>query len=305
MKKPWWQQEVTIAWAMLLVFPLGTLLVWLYAPWRNQVKWVWTGFAVLMALVILGIAAAVVDEEGKSSSPTSAQRQPTAQATAPEAVSTPVYVEATATAEPETPTPNATATAQYPKPVVTPGPPLRIASYLKALATAAAGDMQSRYVQATATQQAQEQLSRYLEGVATSEANRAAKETSQAEPTTPPIAGCTVNDVDKYLDGLDDIRPRVQAVLGDTSSSYGSLLDKATTIHDEVQEWDVPSCAADLHQYVMASLDAMRESYQASELGDYATALTLMERSVEMSDQMNLYEGLLIQQYPDVVDMQD
>ena len=66
MKRPWWQQEVTIAWAMMLVFPIGILMMWLYAPWRKRFKWVWTGVAVFAALMIIG--GVFGDDSGKSTS---------------------------------------------------------------------------------------------------------------------------------------------------------------------------------------------------------------------------------------------
>jgi len=196
MKKPWWQHEVTIAWALILFFPLGLLLMWIYAPWRKGFKWLWTAVFVIISTIVIATPSGKGDDPSAEVSEVGVATEPAVS----DARSTAAYLWATAASEPETPTPNATATAQYLKPIVTPGPPLRIASYLKTLA-AAAGDMQSRYVQATATQQAQEQLSRYLEGVATqqaqeqlsrylegvatSEAERAAEETRQAEPPQP------------------------------------------------------------------------------------------------------------------------
>jgi len=54
MKKPWWQHEAVIAWAMILFLPLGILMMWLYAPWRNRFKWLWTGvFVFVPALTVV------------------------------------------------------------------------------------------------------------------------------------------------------------------------------------------------------------------------------------------------------------
>ena len=55
-RKPWWQQEGTIILALVLVFPLGVFLMWLYAPWQRRSKWILTGVAALAAIVILVIA---------------------------------------------------------------------------------------------------------------------------------------------------------------------------------------------------------------------------------------------------------
>jgi len=38
---------------MILFFPLGVLLMWLYAPWRNRFKWMWTGIAAFLALMVV------------------------------------------------------------------------------------------------------------------------------------------------------------------------------------------------------------------------------------------------------------
>jgi hypothetical protein len=56
-KQPWWRHEAAIAWAMILVFPLGILLMWLYAPWRSRFKWMWTAIAAFFALMIVAGAA--------------------------------------------------------------------------------------------------------------------------------------------------------------------------------------------------------------------------------------------------------
>jgi hypothetical protein len=55
--RPWWQHEAAIAWAIILVFPLGILLMWLYAPWRKRFKWTWTGIAAFSALLVVVGAA--------------------------------------------------------------------------------------------------------------------------------------------------------------------------------------------------------------------------------------------------------
>lgn len=60
-RKPWWQHEASIAWALILFFPLGLLLMWKYAPWRNRFKWGWTIALPLLTLFIL--AAAIPDPE--------------------------------------------------------------------------------------------------------------------------------------------------------------------------------------------------------------------------------------------------
>jgi hypothetical protein len=56
--KRWWQRPATIVVAMVVWFPLGLILMWMYAPWRARWKWGWT--AVFAAIVLLiGIAGAV------------------------------------------------------------------------------------------------------------------------------------------------------------------------------------------------------------------------------------------------------
>lgn len=63
-KRPWWQHEAVIAWAMILLFPLGLILMWLYAPWRPKFKWAWTAvFGVVMLLVIIGSATGGGDKK--------------------------------------------------------------------------------------------------------------------------------------------------------------------------------------------------------------------------------------------------
>ena len=54
--RPWWQQEAAIVLALVLVFPLGVFLMWLYAPWQKRSKWILTGVAALAAIVIFSIA---------------------------------------------------------------------------------------------------------------------------------------------------------------------------------------------------------------------------------------------------------
>jgi hypothetical protein len=57
MRKPWWQHEATIAWALILFFPLGIFMMWRYAPWRGRFKWLWTAAAAIVALLIVAGAA--------------------------------------------------------------------------------------------------------------------------------------------------------------------------------------------------------------------------------------------------------
>lgn len=66
MKKPWWQQEGAIAWALILFFPLGIFMMWRYAPWRNRFKWLWSAAAAIVILFI--VAGAVGGRETKDSS---------------------------------------------------------------------------------------------------------------------------------------------------------------------------------------------------------------------------------------------
>jgi hypothetical protein len=42
---------------MVLLFPLGLVLMWLYAPWRPRTKWIWSGVGVLVGLAIVGSVA--------------------------------------------------------------------------------------------------------------------------------------------------------------------------------------------------------------------------------------------------------
>jgi hypothetical protein len=160
-KRPWWQQGVAIAWAMILVFPLGILLMWLYAPWRGRFKWIWTGVAAFAALVIIG--AAIPSEEKDSSATVSPLVSATQEAPASAAP-------AAATSEPGTPTPDATI----------------VAGYVEAVATQQAEQQIAQYVQAVATQQAEQQMARYIDGIATSTAEQAAMATREAAAQPPP-----------------------------------------------------------------------------------------------------------------------
>jgi len=55
MTKPWWQSQIVIIAALILFFPLGLGLMWLYAPWRLGFKWGWTGFfGIMTVLAIIG-----------------------------------------------------------------------------------------------------------------------------------------------------------------------------------------------------------------------------------------------------------
>ena len=126
MKRPWWQQEVTIAWAMMLVFPIGILMMWLYAPWRKRFKWIWTGVAVFAALMIIG--GVFGDDSGKSTSSDTAlvvTESSTKPTKTKEPTSTP---KPTATIKP-TKTPKATKTPE-PPPTATPEPYMLLASCL-------------------------------------------------------------------------------------------------------------------------------------------------------------------------------
>ena len=49
-KRPWWQHEAIIIAALLVYFPIGLVLMWLWAPWRKRFKWAWTGVAVLLTV---------------------------------------------------------------------------------------------------------------------------------------------------------------------------------------------------------------------------------------------------------------
>jgi len=62
--RPWWQQEVSIAWALILFFPVGLWLMWRYAPWRRQFKWIWTiATPIAILFVALSIVAASIPSE--------------------------------------------------------------------------------------------------------------------------------------------------------------------------------------------------------------------------------------------------
>jgi hypothetical protein len=127
-KQPWWQQEVSIAWALILFFPLGLWLMWKYAPWRNRFKWIWTGVTPFAALMIVAAAIPSQDNEnsvsnGVLSTPaiaaTSAAAPPPTSAAAYKTVASPPTSAAAATS---TVAPQPTATPQPPKPTATPKP---------------------------------------------------------------------------------------------------------------------------------------------------------------------------------------
>jgi len=65
MKKPWWQHEAAIAWALILFFPLGIFMMWRYAPWRNRFKWLWTTAGAIVVLLV--VAGAVGGSEAGDS----------------------------------------------------------------------------------------------------------------------------------------------------------------------------------------------------------------------------------------------
>jgi predicted lipoprotein with Yx(FWY)xxD motif len=50
-KRPWWQHEAIIIAVLLVYFPIGIVLMWLWAPWRKRFKWLWTGVAALLVVV--------------------------------------------------------------------------------------------------------------------------------------------------------------------------------------------------------------------------------------------------------------
>ena len=104
-KQPWWQQEVSIAWALILFFPLGLWLMWKYAPWRNRFKWIWTGVTPFAALMI--VAAAIPQQNNENSASNGVLSTPAVAATSTAAPQpTPATVHNTAAPEP-------TSTAAY------------------------------------------------------------------------------------------------------------------------------------------------------------------------------------------------
>jgi len=57
---------------MVFVFPVGLILMWLYAPWRVRTKWIWSGiFAALIALWIVGTVSGDDPKQTASSAVTS------------------------------------------------------------------------------------------------------------------------------------------------------------------------------------------------------------------------------------------
>jgi hypothetical protein len=101
MKKPWWQHEGAIAWALVVFFPLGLFMMWRYAPWRKRFKFLWTAAIPIVVLIIIGAAVGGTETED-SSEPAEAQATPA------DAVGTPTrtaaelaYIEAVTTQQAE------------------------------------------------------------------------------------------------------------------------------------------------------------------------------------------------------------
>lgn len=120
MKKPWWQHEAAIAWALILFFPLGIFTMWRYAPWRNRFKWLWTVITPIVALFVVAAAVGGASEETDDSSATAGVSPPAASPTRPAPGLTAVTSEVLVP-EP-TATPKATATPEPPKATEESGP---------------------------------------------------------------------------------------------------------------------------------------------------------------------------------------
>jgi hypothetical protein len=123
-KRPWWQHEAAIAWAMILLFPLGVLLMWLYAPWRNRFKWMWTGITAFLALMIL--VGAMSGSSGNDTGKELSVGRATAEATTPTLTADQIaFVEAVSTQEAEQATASAVPAQQTraARPTSTPVPP--------------------------------------------------------------------------------------------------------------------------------------------------------------------------------------
>lgn len=90
-KALWWKSQPAVIAGMILFFPIGLILMWLYAPWRTRTKWIWSAvFAVLLSLFVIG--GIVGDEEStKNEAATNAAptRIPEAAATDPAVPPTP------------------------------------------------------------------------------------------------------------------------------------------------------------------------------------------------------------------------
>jgi len=126
MRKPWWQHEAAIAWALILFFPLGLLLMWRYASWRNQFKWLWTAVTAIVVLYFVAAAISAAIQETDNSSTNAGVSAGLGEETEPTASATPlgrevIGAEPTAVSNPTLP-PDPTATPKPPKPTSTPKP---------------------------------------------------------------------------------------------------------------------------------------------------------------------------------------
>jgi hypothetical protein len=50
--KPW-RNQALIAVLIIVVFPLGLFLMWRFAPWRLEFKWLWTVLVLLFWFVLV------------------------------------------------------------------------------------------------------------------------------------------------------------------------------------------------------------------------------------------------------------
>jgi hypothetical protein len=93
---------------MILFFPLGILMMWLYAPWRNRFKWMWTGIAAFLALIVVAGAASGgggnKSDEARAVQGATVPAGPTSSPEPAKLTNTPEPAEPTSTPKPAKPT---------------------------------------------------------------------------------------------------------------------------------------------------------------------------------------------------------
>ena len=106
------------------------------------------------------------------------------------------------------------------------------------------------------------------------------------ERNTPASDYCPLDDIGAYttmgvlLDRIEDVL--VRATLVTKLSDYGSLSDEAARIRDDVEELDMPPCAADLQRTTLEVLDAMVSGLDAAEEGDLDATIRYMDEATAL-----------------------
>lgn len=125
------------------------------------------------------------------------------------------------------------------------------------------------------------------------------------ERNTPTSDYCPLDDVVAYLGATSAIAYRSsdvsdRAANATTFSDFGPLRDEAARIRDDVEELDVPPCAADHHRTILEAFDAMVSGLGASEEGDIDATIRYNDEAMALwqsaTDQANQLRRDLFQE---------